>query len=137
MSSNQISVTAKSQGAIVLEFESNPSAEVVVQMNGKTMKERVHSLTRGSRILWYRDECIDLIRKTTGIAPEEFERQDPLFYHYAFKSKLHRVIPEAGYSANFSIADTDELSERTNYRVRVEQRNGQRAWSSPIWIEAK
>ena len=21
-----------------------------------------------------------------------------------------------------------------NYRVRVEQRNGQRAWSSPIWV---
>lgn len=137
MSTSQKSVTAKSQGAIVLEFESNPSAEVIVQINGKTMKERVHSLARGSRVLWYRDECIDLIRKTTDIVTEDLERQDPFFYHYAFKSKLHRVIPEAGYSANFSIVDTDKLSGRTNYRVRVEQRNGQRAWSSPIWVEAK
>lgn len=137
MSSSQTSVTAKSQGAIVLEFESNPSAELVVRLNGKTIKDRVRSLAQGSRILWYRDECLNLIRKMTGIVPEDFERQDPLFYPYAFKSKLHRVIPEAGYSASFSITDTDELSDKTNYRVRVEQRNGQRAWSSPIWLEAK
>jgi hypothetical protein len=137
LSSSQTSVAAKSQGALVLEFESDPSAEVVVQLNGKTVKDRVHSLAQGSRILWYRDECLDLIQKMTGIVPKDLERQDPLFYHYAFKAKLHRVIPEAGYSASFSITDTDELSDKTNYRVRVEQRNGQRAWSSPIWLEAE
>lgn len=136
MSSSQTCVTAKSQGAIVLEFESLPSAEIVVRLNGETMKDRVGSLAQGSRILWYRDECRDLIRKMTGIGTEDFERQDPL-YHYAFKSKLHRVIPEAGYAASFSMTDTDELSDKTNYRVRVEQRNGQRAWSSPIWMEAE
>ena len=26
------------------------------------------------------------------------------------------------------------LSTETYYRVRVEQRNAQRAWSSPVWV---
>jgi hypothetical protein len=137
MSSVQTSVTANSQGALVLEFESLPSAEMVVRLNGKTIRDRVSSLAQGSRMLWYRDDCLDLIRTMTGIAPENCQRQDPLFYHYAFKAKFHRVIPEAGFSARFAVTDTDKLSGNTNYRVRVEQRNGQRAWSSPIWFEAK
>jgi hypothetical protein len=32
--------------------------------------------------------------------------------------------------------DDEPLDRETNYRVRVEQRNGQRAWSSPIWVRA-
>jgi hypothetical protein len=53
----------------------------------------------------------------------------------AYLSKIHRVIPEAGYSARLNIEDDMPLKGETNYRIRVEQRNGQRAWSSPIWVK--
>lgn len=135
MESLQTLVTEQSQGAIVLEFEADPAAVITVQLNGETIQERINNLAQGSRILWYREECLELIRQMTGVDPATLQRQDPLFYHFAFKSKLHRIIPEAGYSARFSLTDTDPLPEKTHYRVRVEQRNGQRAWSSPIWME--
>jgi len=137
MTSTQRTVPQPFQGGIVLEFETDPSAELRLRLNGKEVKSRVRDLAQASRIVWYREECLELLREMTGIDPGSLERQDPLFYHFAFKAKLHRVIPESGFSANFSIIDTDELSAETNYRVRVEQRNGQRAWSSPIWVRAK
>ncbi len=136
LQSHQPLVTARSQGAIVLEFEAPLSAEIVLQLNGLTVRDTVRSFAARSRMLWYRDECIAMIREMIGIDPETLPRQDPCFYHYGFKAKLHRLIPEAGYSATVSITDTDAIESGTHYRIRVEQRNGQRAWSSPIWLEA-
>jgi hypothetical protein len=52
----------------------------------------------------------------------------------AYKAKVHRAIPEAGYTARMEFQDDEPLQGEANYRVRVEQRNGQRAWSSPIWV---
>lgn len=137
MRSRQALVPGRSQGAVVLEFESSPSAEIGVELNGQAIKTRVGALAQGSQVLWYRQECHDLLREMTGIVPEALERGDPFFYHYAFKARVHRIIPEAGYTASFAITDTDQLAGSTNYRVRVEQRNGQRAWSSPIWVEGQ
>jgi hypothetical protein len=54
----------------------------------------------------------------------------------ANKAKLHRAMPEAAYAAALEWVDDEPLKRETHYRVRVEQRNGQRAWTSPIWIGA-
>jgi hypothetical protein len=75
-----------------------------------------------------------MIERMTGLTPADVEREDP-FFHYAYKAKLHRAISEAGYTARWELIDRDPLGARTHYRVRIEQRNGQRAWSSPIWVE--
>jgi len=69
-----------------------------------------------------------------GLTPEECERDDT-YYHLAYKAKLHRVVPEAAYAACFEVEDDEPLAGETHYRVRVEQRNGQRAWSSPVWVQ--
>jgi hypothetical protein len=55
----------------------------------------------------------------------------------ACKAKVHRAVPEDGYTASLAYDDDEPLSSNTHYRVRVEQRNGQRAWSSPIWVNAQ
>ena len=75
------------------------------------------------------------IRDLVGLREEDLPRVDPNVYHYAFKAKLHRVIPEAGYTAAMEFTDDEPLDGKAHYRVRVEQRNGQRAWSSPVWFE--
>jgi hypothetical protein len=54
----------------------------------------------------------------------------------AYKAKLHRAIPEAGSRAEWAVEDEEPITGEVHYRVRVEQRNGQRAWSSPIWVSA-
>jgi hypothetical protein len=75
-----------------------------------------------------------MLREATGVDPLQFDRQDPVFYHYAFKAKLHRAVPEAAYVAQLKHTDDSPLTKEVHYRVRVEQRNGQRAWSSPVWV---
>jgi hypothetical protein len=52
----------------------------------------------------------------------------------AYKAKLHRAVPEAGFTAEYGLEDDEPFDGEIHYRVRVEQRNGQRAWSSPIWV---
>lgn len=121
------------QNADVLEFEASPESEFRLQLNGEEVRGRVTQLCEGSRVLWFRDECLREVRELTGVVPADAEREDT-FYHVARKAKIHRAIPEAGYTAEFEIADDEPLTAETHYRVRVEQRNGQRAWSSPIWV---
>lgn len=135
MRSHQNWVQARFQGGTILEIEAPPSAELVLKLNGTTVREKVGVLAERSRVCWYRDEAVNLVREMTGLEAGTLPRMDPIIYHYAFKAKLHRMIPESGFTASFSIADDEPVAGRLNYRVRVEQRNGQRAWSSPIWLE--
>jgi len=47
---------------------------------------------------------------------------------------VHRLVPEAMYTAQFGFVDTGSSDDF--YYVRVTQANGHMAWSSPIWIGA-
>ena len=136
MLSRQEYVPRESQGATLFEFEADSSAELVLRMNDLEVRDTVGAFAGQSRILWYRDDCIELARETTGVEPDAADRMD-LYYLSACKAKLHRAIPESGYCAKLEITDDEPIEKETHYRVRVEQRNGQRAWSSPIWVQAK
>jgi len=136
MISRQSCVPMETQGATVFEFEADPEAQLTVRLNGVEVCDAVETFAARSRLLWFRDECVQLVRETTGLEPRDAERED-IYYHVACKAKLHRAIPEAGYTAEYEITDDEPLERETNYRVRIEQRNGQRAWSSPIWVRAE
>ena len=100
------------------------------------MNNRIRSLTRTPTIpsrLSFEDESRKLLSEATGFDASSFPRDDTVFL-YAFKAKIHKCIPAAGYSASFSLTDTEVCDQEIHYRVRVLQRNGQCAWSSPIWF---
>jgi len=124
----------RSQNALVFEIEAEPGASVRLELNGLVEEARLEELARGSRILWYRDECIKMLEERAGIPAGSPERED-VYWGVAFKAKIHRPIPESGYSVDYIYEDDEPLTEETHYRIRVEQRNAQRAWSSPIWIK--
>jgi len=126
-------VTRETQGATLFEFDADPGAELVLRLNGREARDTVAAFAEGSRLLWYRDESVALVRETTGLEPRD-AGHGHVYYQVARKAKIHRAVPEAGYTACFSITDDEPLGQETHYRVRVEQRNGQRAWSSPIWV---
>ena len=134
MLSRQEYVSRESQGAIICEFEATPEATLILRLNGQEIRNSVGAFAAGSHLLGYADELIERFQKVTGLTPKEVPRSDALYYVYSHKAKLHRAIPAAGYTAIFEITDDEPLQTETHYRVRVEQRNGQRAWSSPIWI---
>ena len=74
-----------------------------------------------------------LLAERRDLDPGSPERRD--IYHFlAYTAKVHRLIPESGYTARLELEDDQPLDGESHYRVRVEQRNAQRAWSSPIWV---
>lgn len=137
MLSEQKYVTEHYQGGILFEFESVPEAHIELEINNQKFTTTVKEMMSSSHILWYKKETLDMIEKHTGLKVDELPRQNPLIYHYSYKVKIHKVIPWEGYSATFSIIDTDPGEIETYYRIRIEQRNAQKAWSSPIWIKRK
>jgi hypothetical protein len=121
------------QNANIFEFEADVTARLNLNLNGQSVSETLEELARSSRGLWYREEAIRTLQEQAGIPPGDPERDD-VYYLTGYKAKIHRLVPEAGYSAVFEIEDDEPLRGESNYRVRVEQRNAQRAWSSPIWV---
>jgi len=134
--SRQAYATRPFQGGTLLEFEAEPDAELALRLNDLEARDTVRAFASHSRLLWYREESVERVRQATGIGPEQARRGD-VYYQMAHKAKIHRAIPEAGYTARLSYVDDEPLACETHYRVRVEQRNGQRAWSSPIWVQAR
>ena len=126
-------LTDAQQNANVFEIEADAAAPLALDLNGLEARGTVAEFAACSRELWYRDECVRMLAERAGIEPESPERQD-IYHHVAFKAKMHRVIPESGYTAALDFEDDEPIDGEVNYRVRVEQRNGQRAWSSPIWV---
>ena len=134
MVSLQAYVDRQAQGATLFEFETRPGAQLTVRLNGLEESGPVAEFAAGSRIMWFRDDCIKLVRETTGVVPDTARRGD-VYYQMANKAKIHKAIPEAGFQATLEAVDSEPLESEANYRVCVEQRNGQRAWSSPIWVK--
>ncbi len=133
MVSSSSDLKERSQNANVFEFETGTDRRLKLRLNGLEEEATVADLASCSRILWYKDECVKMLHELTGLRPGSPERED-IYYIMSYLAKIHRVIPESGYSAEVVIEDDEPLKGETNYRVRVEQRNAQRAWSSPIWV---
>ena len=131
--SSTSTVLQPAQNANIFEFEAEPESEIRLRMNGLEARGTVAQWARGSRILWFKDECVRTLHERAGIVPGSPERRD-VYWHLAHKVKIHRPMPEAAYTAELIVEDEQPLTAETHYRVRVEQRNGQRAWSSPIWV---
>jgi hypothetical protein len=136
LTGRQEDVTQDRQNAVLLEFEAAPGAAVTIRLNGLELRAPVADLCAGSRILGFRDEFADRLEELTGVRLAADQRAD-VYYQAAPKAKIHRLMPAPAWQASFEFEDDEPLAGRTHYRVRVEQRNGQRAWSSPIWIEPR
>ncbi len=134
MVSSSNNLKERFQNANVFEFESEINDKLTLRLNGLEESAAVANMAASSRIIWYKDECIKMLEDMAGLKLGSTERED-IYYIMAYLAKIHRVIPEAGYRTELEIEDDEPLKEETNYRIRVEQRNGQRAWSSPIWVQ--
>ncbi len=129
MISRRKDVQADRQNAIVYTFDADPGATLHVQLNNMAERFTLEQLLASSHLMRDRDETVALL----NLDPNALKRDDP-HYHLAHKAKLHRLIPEVGYTATLDYVDNEPLDHEAHYRVRVQQRNGEMAWSSPIWV---
>ena len=128
-------VESEGSQAIVFELEMPRDAKVAVEAGDARFEVTpIEALQRGHLVA-----LTDEVRKKTkaefNIAPEEVENVD-VFYHNAWKMKRHIGAPEASYAVRHVFEDTPPPGHHYYY-LRVSQLNGQRAWSSPIWVESR
>lgn len=97
--------------ALVLELEARTNARIMITMNGRNKSYNLSTLCEGS----------------DGYFIDGW--QGPAV-------RVHRAVPQNAYTFEADVKDPATGATETDcYRIRVAQRNGQWAWSSPVWIE--
>ena len=128
----QETVSSRTQNAYVLKVSGNPETRIRYRINNKAGSMTIGEMCRESRIVWDRRESVEFIRKNFSIDPEALDRKDVIF-GMAYKCKISRAVSEKEYKVDCHFKD--ETPGNHVYRVRVIQKNGHKAWSSPIWFE--
>lgn len=121
------------QNAFVFEIEAAMNDQLRLEMDGLETTASVASLCRHSRMLADIEAAERMLLQIYDVKPY-FDVRPRFIELLAQRVKLHRLVPQAAYTCSFSIEDDTPLQGEHHYRIRVEQRNGQRAWSSPIWV---
>ncbi len=119
---------------IVFEIEGDSATLVQLAVNGKSYEFSLGDLMTSSRVCADYEQVKQNVRDQFGLTEAEIENRD-VYWHNAYKVKVHHAIPQAGYTASFDYRDEAAPSGRNFYYVRVSQLNGQMAWSSPVWAE--
>jgi len=120
--------------ATLFELDARPDDTVTVEIEGQRASITLAEAAAASRIVDFMDEAADQASRLFGIDPDTLQRRDRLYF-LGHKAKIHRAIPESGFTATFQHTDADPPPGTNVYRARVTQRNGQVAWSSPVWVE--
>lgn len=115
--------------SFVLEIKGNLEDKVTIDVNGKIVVKTIKDLLENTELMVFLEDAYKLAEETYGF--NEYYRTDP-FYHNAYKVRINQASPERGYklSKEFTIP----FEEDAHYLVKVYERDGSIAWSSPIWI---
>jgi hypothetical protein len=106
---NPTTTTSSTQG-VCLEIAGTPESRIQARINGKEAEYSIGELLDGARADYL-----------GGFLT-------PAFY-------VHRAVPSGEYLHSSTLEHNVENEARDWYYVRVRQKNGQYAWSSPVWIE--
>ena len=120
--------------AAIFEIAARPQDELKITLDGKTVTMTLAEAAQRSRIVDFVHEVEDHVRRVHGLDPADLPRVDRTYF-LSHKAKIHRAIPAAGFRAELDHTDAEPPRGRNVYRARVFQRNGQVAWSSPVWVD--
>lgn len=115
--------------SLIFEARAPLKSETVLSVNGKEYTFKVSDLLEDSHLLADMEEADQLIRSYFGKV--EHYRNDP-WWHNSCKIKIHRACPKEYYSTQ--IREDLEENEDCLYRLVILQENGNRAWTSPIFM---
>jgi len=105
----------RSTKAVVLRLRGGPDSRLTIQFTKPVTMSASFTLRQLA-------ESSETIR--TGPFPKE-------------SALLHRLVFQENCDTSFTVADEDSGDHVNWYYVRVNQANGQLAWSSPVWVEKR
>jgi hypothetical protein len=113
--------------ALRQQIEDIPTKSVVLRVRGGPETRITVALESPSRVALSRT-FKDLAESNEMLFTGDFPKESAM---------LHRLVFRDHHQTSFTISDEDDGKGVNWYYVRVVQANGQLAWSSPIWVEAR
>lgn len=112
----------------IFEVEGTAEDQLTLTVDGKDYILPVAQMLENSSLFAQYEEAEAMIYAKF---PDAHHYRDDLIWHSAFKFRVRKAAPES--ALNLDLRDTLELQPGSQYRLRVWQKNGDIAWSSPIF----
>lgn len=120
---------------LVFELEGSALTELEWRIEQTRVTTLMGALMGEAVVLPLLGEVTNLAQEQFGVSEGEIKNPDA-YYQNARKIVIHPAIPQEQYNTAYTFRHL-ELSPGMNpFYVRVTQRNGQMAWSSPIWVDS-
>lgn len=114
----------------IFEVEADIDSAVELTVDGVRYELPVRDMLESSRVIPLEEEARQLLKDRFGFT--EYYRSDP-WWHNCYKIKIGRAVPAKAYER--TIEREIDTTDCKQVRVRVWQRNGAAAWSSPVFFE--
>lgn len=116
----------------IFEVEADADSTMKLTIDGTEYPLSVREMFEGSRVFALWDEVRKLTKETWGDITHY--RDDP-WWHNAYKFRVGKAYPEASYKVDFKRSIS--MTQDGNLRLRVWQKNGDVAWTSPVFVAVK
>lgn len=113
----------------IFEIEAPVTSDLELTIDGQRFHRPIRQILADTDIIVFYDEAKKLVRDAYGL--EDYYRSDP-FYHNAYKVRILRGVPADGYHAHCTFMTKMEKDDKFTM-IKAYQRNGELAWSSPIF----
>ncbi len=116
----------------IFEVETDREGTVLLSVDGVEYPLAVGDLLKTSRVVELEEEARQLVKDRFNFT--DYYRTDP-WWHNAYKFKIGQAVVESGY--HVQLERTLDLSDVKHLRLRIWERNGGCAWTSPVFVEKK
>lgn len=114
----------------IFEVEGTLEDVLSLTVDGETYALAVKELLEGTRVYSQYRQSRERITEKFGPTPHY---RDDFIWHCAFKFRVRRAVPQAAYSLHKEFPLT--LEQGSQYRLRIWLKNGDAAWTSPIFCK--
>lgn len=117
--------------SFIFELEDEVNNILKLWIDDELHEIRVSDLLEEAILIAKEKEVEELLEKEYSF--KSFYREDP-WWHNAYKFMLHKAVPQRAYTLEYKFIISHLEREEDSLLVKVIQRNGEVAWSSPIWL---
>ena len=116
----------------IFEVEADADSVMRLTIDKKEYPISVRELLEGSKVFALWDEVKELTKETWGDISHY--RDDP-WWHNAYKFRVGKAYPESSYRVDAK--RIIYMKEDGNLRLRIWQKNGDVAWTSPVFVSIR